>query len=349
MQQHLCKEAPTLILGWVGFTRAQEEILGRLLAQRRESAVPWRTGSLPEADAWCVNGARTQLLGDGSLRVGPGEAGSRSVRLSLDEVDRPIAFSEPLASRDFEPAYSFRMEPRSLQAMLELFHTRWLAGKAARLWLAARLVDAEHTLTHRVYHLTQNGRLVATIDRTGEVGLMPGLTVTDLGEAAWLARPSSAACIPPSFHRITISELVWSYALRTEADLLPTRYRSARIYFRRPPRVAQRLIQDDHLLVMRELVLRAASFEDLLQRSALSPVRLARSLAALYLAGSITANPQRARQAGLAAGFRGKASNDESLWSPTRDRTGFGQSLSSLRPDFTVPARLPSATAPNAA
>ena len=342
LEQDIREEAPTLILGLMGFSREQHTLLASLLPERSESPVKWRAGSLAAADAWIANGARIQILGDGSLRIGSGEAGSRSVRLALDEVDRPIAFSEPLASRDFEPALSFRADQvHSLDAVLETFHTRWLASKAACLWLGSRLVWAQHTLTQPVYHLTQNGRLLAAIHRTGEVGLMPGVGVAELRAATWDGRPSSAAYIPQAFHRTTISELVWTYAVRAEADLLPARYRSARIHFRRPPKVAQRLIHDDHLSVMQQLVPGAACFDELRDRMDLGSIRLARTLAALYLAGSVTTNPQRARSAWLDTRSVEGGSNDESMWSPTRTRSVFGSPAGLPRLAFTVPAHLP--------
>lgn len=231
-------------------------------------------------------------------------------------------------------------EPGSLEAMLEVFHTRWLASKAASLSLGCRLVSAQHTLTQRVYHLMHGGRLVATIDRTGDVGLMPGIGVAAIQHARWEGRPSSAGYVPPAFHRTTISELVWTYALRADADLLPSRYRSARIHFRRPPRVSQRLIGDDHLLLMRELALRAARFDELQERTGLG-ARLARTLAALYLAGSVTTNPQRARTSPVGASQVEGGSDDESMWSPTWSCSVFVSPADAFRADFTVPAHLP--------
>jgi hypothetical protein len=221
------RDPPTLILGLIGFTREHEHGLQTLLESRLHSSVRWRLGEISDADAWWVNGARAQLLDDGSLRVGGGQPGARSVRLSLAEVDRPVAFSEPLANRDFEPAYSFSIDDAaSMEAMLTLLQTHWLGSVAARLWLAARLIAAERALTHRIYHVVHAGRLLAIVDRTGDIGLAPGLTVEELEEARWSSRPSSAGAIPPSFHRTTVSELVRSYALRASADLLPGRYRT---------------------------------------------------------------------------------------------------------------------------
>lgn len=333
---------PTLILGLIGFTRDAAAEVQSVLAAREPPAVQWRIGELAEADAWWACGARVQLLGDGSLRIGPGQPGGRSVRLSLAQVQRPVAFSHPVASRDFEPTYTFRTEdPASMAAMLSTMEAQWLAGTAARLWIAARLVEAEGALSQRIYHVVGGGRLLAVIDRSGEIGLLPGVTAEQLDRGQWLARPSSAAYIPVNFQRTTISEVLWSFALRTQDDLLPAHYRSKPLYYRRPPKLDQRLLGDEHLLVMRELFLSPGRFDELQQRTGLSAERLARALAALYLTGSITSNRARVpRESGLPASPQPPSqaqaqSRQESMWSPSAQSTQFDP-----QHDFTVPARL---------
>jgi hypothetical protein len=332
---------PTLILGLIGFAREAAAAVKGVLATRDAPAVQWRIGELGEADAWWASGARVQLLGDGSLRIGPGEPGARSVRLSLAQVQRPVAFSEPVASREFEPTYTFRVDqPASMAAMLSTMESQWLAPTAARLWIAARLVEAEGALSQRIYHVVGGGRLLAVIDRTGDIGLMPGVKVEHLDRGQWLARPSSAAFIPANFQLTTISEVLWSFALRAQDDLLPAHYRSKPLYFRRPPKLDQRLLGDEHLLVMRELFLSPARFAELQQRTGLNAERLARALAALYLTGSITANRQRVpREPGLPVSA-GPQSRQESVWSPSSQSSQADPS-SQVPLDFTVPARLP--------
>lgn len=334
------RDDATLILGMIGFGPEQDNAIAGFLAERPEGPVRWRTGSLSEADAWCVNGARAHLLADGSLSVAAGAASSPRVRLALEEVDRPVGFSEPLASRQYEPAYSFRMgDEGSLDAMLKAFERRWLASKAACLWLGRRLIAAEQTFQQRVYHLVHDGRLVAVVDRAGDAGLMQAVDVAILEEAAWLGRPSSAAYIPPSFQRTSVPELLWAYALRTEADLLPGRYRKATMYFRRPPRVPQRLVGDDQLLVMRELVGRSQCFDALAESTGMGPRRLARSLAALYLTGSITTSPQRASDYKPGGSGERRGGKDDSSWAPAAG-SAFSTSSPGCWLDVTVPANL---------
>jgi hypothetical protein len=342
-QEHCHRDRPTLILGLLGFSREARMQVQDVLALRSDAPVRWRIGELSEADAWWASGSRAQLLADGSLRIGPADAGGRSVRLALDEVPCPVAFSEPLACRDFEPAYTFRTEdPASMAAMLATLETRWLGCTAARLWLAARLVESDEALHQRVYHLVAAGRLLAVVDRIEAVGFAPGVKLEDLEAAQWVGRPSSAAFIPPTFGVTTMSELLWSYAVRAHADLLPARYRSSPIYFRRPPKLPQRRLGDDHLHVMRELFAGPATFGALQRSTGIAPPQLARALAALYLTGSITSNPQRVpRPAGFAASH-GSTSEQASVWSPTGQASGYTVSPVAPGHDFTMPARLPS-------
>ena len=284
-------DRPTLLLGMIGFSREQERAVDHLLRRPASGTgtVRWRLGDLREADAWWANGARTRLLADGSLRIAPGDPRGRSMRLGLHEVDRPIAFAEPLACPEIEPACSFRLDdPASMEAVLVLMQTRWLAPTVARLWLAGRLVANGHALTHRIYHLELAGRLLAVVDRLGSVGIAPGAKIQDLERAAWLPRPASGHGVPPAFHQATLSELAWSYALRARGELLPARYRTARIHFRHPPEVPRRLLREEHLLAMRELAARPSAFGELQARTRLGAAQLARTLSALHLAGSIT-------------------------------------------------------------
>src|SRR5438046_1874544 len=87
-------EAPVFIIGLVGFAPEQEQPILDILRDAHHGGVQWRVGTFGEADAWLVNGARTEVLSGGSLRVarlGPTRA---PVRFEPGAIDRPIAFSE---------------------------------------------------------------------------------------------------------------------------------------------------------------------------------------------------------------------------------------------------------------
>ena len=283
-------ELPVLRLGLVGFSAEQHERIARLLVSPAAGGMVWQTGKFSEADAWCVNSARTQSLADGTLRVASGLPSGRSVQFNLEEVDRPIAFSMPPAACELVSTYRFDLDSdASIRAVLARFES-WLQPLTAQFYLASHIIDNESALGRGVYH----GRLLAVVDLQGEVGVLPTAGPGDFEDALWTARPASAAGIPEGFVRASLSQLMWQYAVRTLRDALPKRYRSGPLYFRRLPRLPQRLLTDSHLLLLRELAGGPASFEDLQQRTGLGDKPLARSLTALYLVGSITSNPKRA-------------------------------------------------------
>ena len=276
----------------------------------------WDLGKLADADAWWVNGSRSQLLTDGSLRVSPGAPAGRSLQLNLAEVDRPIAFAEPIASKDFQPALRFDMESvRSMNAVLARFEAG-LRPLAAQFCLASHVIENESAMAAGVYHVNANGALLAVVNLQGQVGVLPTARPVDFAGALWHHRPASADSIPETFVRASLSQLMWQYALRTSRDVLPKRYRKGLLYFRRPPRLPQRLLKDAHLLLIRELACAAGSFEELQQRTGLAAGPLARHLGALYLVGAITANPKRAAT-GWPVARRGSDASDSSVSLPS--------------------------------
>jgi hypothetical protein len=134
---------------------------------------------------------------------------------------------------------------------------------------------------------------------------------------------------------------MWQYALRTARDVLPRRYRTDVLYFRRPPRLPQRQLRDSHLLLLRELAFAPGNFADLQQRTGLAGAQMAQDLAALYLVGAITSNPKRASQVAV----RRAEGADSALHSQQHSMVPSGLGRESgpqaLRPpDLTAPAPL---------
>lgn len=335
------KQAQVLQLGLVGFSRAERTEIERALLATETSAIVWRVGTLEASVAWCIHGARTQVLTDGSIRVAPGEAGGRSMRLSLEEIDRPVAFAEPVLCKDLEAAVTFlptRIE--SVTSTLRTLESRWLGPTLARNWLCARLVACEPSLRHRVYHVLGDGELLAVIDRAGDVGLVPGVRLPDLERAHWVGLPSSSNFIPDHFHRLTWSELIWTYAIQSSSDHLPGRYRRKPIYFRRPPKVAQRLLRDQHLVLMAELRAGPSSFDALQAVTGFSADALSKALGELYLAGSVTVTPGRANDAHRFAPARHRCheARGDRVWSASGDSRHSGSVIDTERLDRTVPA-----------
>ncbi|MBI2768493.1 MAG: hypothetical protein HYX47_02620 [Burkholderiales bacterium] len=284
-------ELPVLRLGLVGFAPAQQEQLGNLLKAR---VVKWQPWPFADADAWWVNGANAKRQPNGIVRVPPADPKSRATLLNLEQVDRPMAFALPLAGPDIEPPASFDpARPESIAAALQKFETA-LAPLGAQFALACAIEQRQGKLTSAIYHLSVRGALVAVIDLGGAVGHAPGVQPADVEQAEWSGRPAAAGLIPPHFTRTTMTELMWQYALRTTRDVLPARYRTAQLYFRHSPRVPGRMLKDTHLALIRELAIAPGTFAELQQRTGLGESSMAHALTALFFAGSVTSNRQRA-------------------------------------------------------
>jgi hypothetical protein len=294
-------EQPVLWLGVAGFSPEQERRIDALLADQPAGWPLWRRSRFADADAWWIHGANMRVLRDGTVKVaGPGER-ARGVQLNLEEVDRPVAFSTPLAHPEFEPMYSFDLDAEpSARAVLQQFEG-WLRPLRAQFALGAQIIQRESTLRSGVYHVSHKANLLAIVDlQEWRAGLSPTARPVDFEDAQWEKRPDTANTPPERFVRCSLTQLMWTYAQRTSRDVLPERYRKSMIYFRRSPRVPLRMLQDSHLLLLRELSASPADFNSLLERTGLSPNRLARHLACLYFAGSITSSSGHAARRGVA-------------------------------------------------
>jgi hypothetical protein len=286
-------ELPVLRLGLAGFAAQQVAELDAMLRRSAPGRHVWQIGHFTDADAWWLNGARTQRMGEATIRILPAIPTERSLQLNIPEVDRPIGFAEPLSFTPSQPGYTFAPESvSSINAILERFEG-WLQPVAAQFSLAARIIEQESVLGTGMYHVMLNGQLLAAVDMKGDIGVIPSAGPADFEDAMWARQPEPTR-IPDSFVRTTLSELMWQYAVRTSRDVLPRRYRAGIMYFRRPPRLPQRLMSDAHMLLMRELSVAAGTFADLQQRTGMAAAPMATALAALYLVGTITSNPKRA-------------------------------------------------------
>jgi hypothetical protein len=285
-------ELPVFLLGFGGFSPGQQQVFGDVL---REATGPtqWLASELAGADAWWVNGERVQLIGERTIRVGAGIPTERSLQLYLPDIDRPVAFSRPISCPDFQPALTFDPQERaSMNAVLEKFDAA-LSPLTAQFCLASHIVEHQTALGTGIFDVSVNGSLVAVVDMKGDIGVLPNIGPADLEQSFWRRR-AEALPIPPRFVRTSLSHLIWQYAVRTQRDILPRHYRNGLLYFRRPPRLPQRMLRDSHLLLMRELAMQPLAFDALMQRTGLGDAPLSRALAALYFVGAVTANPKRA-------------------------------------------------------
>lgn len=286
-------ELPLLRIGLAGFSLEQQEQLRLLLAQDTATRQTWDFARPEDADALCINGARTQLLPDGMLRVAAGVPGGRSTLIDPKELQRPVAFARPLP-HPFPPYLSFDIEPHSVALVLRELEVM-LRPLISQFCLASQILEQEQALGSGVYHVTRSdGTLIAVVDLRGDVGVLTSASALDFDDALWTAVPRQQSQMPPQFFRCSLSRLMWEYAMRTNRDVLPARYRTDMLFFRRPPRLPHRLLADAHLLILRELSNEPGNFKDLQQRTELTSEVLAQDLAALYLVGAITSNPKRA-------------------------------------------------------
>lgn len=284
-------ELPVLRLGLAGFATDEVAAVQRFLASGVGDAAAWEAGDIDGADAWWVHGARVQQLEGKRIRIAPAVPSQRAVQFHMPDIDRPLAFAQPLPPT-FHALCSFDLASRaSMAAALRQFEG-WLAPLVAQFCLASHIIEHQSALGSGQFELRLNSELLAIVDMHGEAAVRATAKPVEFEEALW--RRSEGCAVPEHFARTSLSELMWQYAVRTHRDVLPRHYRNGLLYFRRAPRLPQRLLKDEHLLAMRELMLEPATFEELEERCAADAKALSRTLSALYLVGSITSNPKRA-------------------------------------------------------
>jgi hypothetical protein len=286
-------ELPTLRIGLAGFSLEQQEALRHMLQRENAARQSWEFVKPEDADALCINGARTQLLTDGMLRIASGVPSGRSVLIDPAGLNRPAAFALPVP-HNFPKYLTFELEPHSMGLALRELEIL-LRPQIAQFCLASQILEQEAALGSGVYHVSRaDGTTIAVVDLRGDVGVLTSASALDFDEALWTPRPRTSEPMPQHFFRCSLSQLMWQYAMRTTRDILPARYRTEMLYFRRSPRLPQRLLADAHLLLLRELASEPGNFSDLQGRTQLAAEELAVDLAALYVVGAITSNPKRA-------------------------------------------------------
>ena len=328
-------EHPFLRLGLAGFSADQLERVRALLDSRPVTAAAgWRIAPFGDADAWWVHGSRTMPQADGTLRIAPGRPSERSIHLDLQDVDRPLAFAKPLPPAPFQAACRFDLDDDGeAAAVLDLF-TVWLQPIVAQFHLAASVLEQHAALGSGAFHVFQGPQLIAVVNLRGDAGVLASASAAHFDEAIWRRCPQANPFIPEQFVRVSLSELMWQFAMRSSQDLLPPHYRSGLLYFRRPPRLPQRMMRDSHLLLLRELATGCGTMEELQNRTGMTEEQIARDLAALYLVGAITSNAKRA-----AAGATRRLETNDSLLSAPPSLPNAARPAPT-KPDLTAPAPL---------
>ncbi|HTH80345.1 MAG TPA: hypothetical protein VL593_15340 [Ramlibacter sp.] len=307
-------EIPVLRLGMAGFSPEQEQVIQAATAASR--LTHWVCGPLAGADAWVVNGQCAQHLGDGRIRIASRQPGERSMQLHLSGAQRPVAFSLPLPP-NLPGAASFDLGvPESILEAIGVFEFV-LAAEVAQFLLAGQIIDQQEVLGSGTYEFRAKGHLIAVVDMKGDACVLPSVRPANFDVAVWTRANHDHLRIPRNFARASLALLMWRYVSRSPRDLLPERYRSGPIYFRRPPRIDPVLVEEEHLLVMRDLAIRPASYGELKARLGMEDAVLTRTLAALYYVGSITANRLRAGPTSV-AGELGRAYQGPSRYAELR-------------------------------
>jgi hypothetical protein len=288
-------EVPVLRLGLAGFTEAQQKTASDAAAEAASPRASWQVGSFAEADGWWLEGSRTMVMPNQHLRVQPAVTSGRSVQIALSDVDRPVAFTLPIAAPGFTPAVTFQLGDRATAVAVLNKFAEWLQTMLSQFALASSIADHQPSLGSGSWEVLRGSDLLAVVDLKLGAGVMPGVTPADFAEASWCIRDHGGVMIPSSYPRTSVSQLMWQFAQRTQRDLLPPHYREHALYFRRPPRLPQRHLKDAHLLLMRELVSHPGmNFRGLQQSTGLGEDALGRYLSALYVVGSVTSNAKRA-------------------------------------------------------
>lgn len=273
-------EQPVLWLGLAGFTPEQGKHLEALLAQLPKGLAAWQGGAFSEADAWLISGEKSRLLSADTLKILAGRPTERAIQLNLSEIDRPIAFSLPLASSNLDPMYTF--DPASAASLYTVLHQleARLRALSCQFVLGGQLIARESQLLPGIYQVSHKGALLAVMDfHEWRIGISPSADPLDFELARWDRRPLAARGIPEHFQPNSLSQLRWIYAQRTRRDVLPPRYRSKPVYFRRAPDVPLRWLRDSQLVLLRALAQEVSTYDGLQQRTGLSPAQLSRDLA----------------------------------------------------------------------
>lgn len=313
-------EVPVLRLGLAGYTEAQQKSAAEATAAAGSERVRWELGAFADADAWWLEGSRTLLMANEHLRVQPAVPSGRSIQLALADVDRPVAFSQPIVAPGFKPAVTFNLGDRNAAVAVLNQFAGWLQTTLSQFALASSIAEQQPNLNSGSWDVIRDSQLLAVVDLKLGAGVMPGVGGREFAEASWCIREHGGVVIPANYPRASVSQVMWQYAQRTGRDLLPPHYRQHKLYFRRPPRLPQRQLKDAHLLVMRELVSHPGmNFNGLQQATGMGDAQLAGVLSALYVVGSITSNAKRALA--TAAGVRDSVGQEQGAYFSVMDST----------------------------
>jgi DNA-binding transcriptional ArsR family regulator len=243
-----------------------------------------------------INGTAVEVMGRDELVIVHPFGSDKRLTLHRAEVDRPLAFAQPLPEGFASAEFFDASDERSVRQRLQRFEA-WLRPLRSQFALGAAVAGRRDPL-RGVVHVVNEGKLLAVLDFVRwQAGISVPARPGELSLADWVEQPATGAEIPATFIRLPLHRMMWTYAVRTSVDVLPERYRFNTIYLRRVPLIPAQWFAPEHLALMQMLSEKQASFDDLLERTQLPPVELAHHLAALFHAGGLTTDPESARRA----------------------------------------------------
>ena len=217
-------QTPVMRMGLVGFQEADDLYLCKLL-KTRGAILQWERWPFVEADALWINGAKAEPAKDGLVRVPSPDPLRPDTLLDLRELERPMAFTQPMGNRKLQPPMLFDPHNAASVDQVLRIYEGLLRPLALQLTLARSIADQLDRLASPTYHLTLRGNMVAVVNIGGPVGISSALLPADLASADWSSRPSAAGTCPDHFMRTSFGELMWQFTTRTPNDLLPDKYR----------------------------------------------------------------------------------------------------------------------------
>lgn len=297
-------DLPVFQLGLAGFSAAERAHIETIVKQLKQTTLKWCVGEFASADALFVCGNNTRNSAAPSppneniLQILPGNPLEKPILLSLPHINRPLAFSLPVAEAGIEPAFGFdAASPASVRIVLENFEN-CLRARLAQFVIGKQLTQREPELQATAYHVLHHGKLLAVVDLMHfQIGLLPGVDPQLVDAAIWEKRPTLAAAVPQHFLHTDVAKVRWMYAQYSQRDLLPGRYRHKQIYYRQPPQVVLAWLTDPQLRLLHELGARPATATQLIERLGMRPEQLAKDLTCLYFAASITTTASKATTA----------------------------------------------------
>jgi hypothetical protein len=225
----------------------------------------------------------SQADGDSSSFFKPGHQKQTSQPASL-----PMALggnSAGESNRRFELVRQELIQHQHSQFALLPFKTQMMA-KIGGLLYAERM-----SLAERAYHFVCDGQMIGMLDRKRErLYVREDSSMQDFSDLHCVARPDSAARAIAGFESAQIQDCVWMYAAHDPEALLdlPPEAGTHLLSLRRLPKVSTHLLADSQMILIRQLLMRPQSFDQLSEGMTRSKFRnLMRDMACMLLTRSI--------------------------------------------------------------